>query len=155
MDYQNLINEYAAGPELLRKAVAGMSNAQLDAAPIAGKWTTRQVICHIADTEPLYGERMKRVIAENDPTFFAVDPDTFAARLAYGLRSVEEELQVVDATRRQMTRILRSLTPADFQRIGKHSEDGPMTLLTLLERITRHLPHHVKFIEEKRQHLGG
>ena len=32
-----------------------------------------------------------------------------------------------------------------------HSEDGPITLRTLLERITNHIPHHVQFIEEKRR----
>lgn len=109
MDYQTLINEYALGPELLRAAVAGMSNAELDAVPIPGKWSTRQVVCHIADSDPLYVERMKRVIAEDRPTFFAIDPEVFAARLGYHVRNVEEELQAVAAMRRQMT-----LTSRDF-----------------------------------------
>jgi hypothetical protein len=53
-----------------------------------------------------------------------------------------------------MARILRSLTEKDFQRIGHHSEDGPLTLETLLQRITEHIPHHVRFIKEKRELLG-
>jgi hypothetical protein len=35
-----------------------------------------------------------------------------------------------------------------------HSADGPVTLLTLLDRITRHIPHHIRTIEEKRAALG-
>lgn len=154
MDYQKLIDHYAAGAEALRKAVAGMSNAQLDAAPVAGKWSTRQVVCHITDFEPVYTDRMKRVIAENEPSFFGGDPDIFASRLAYDRRDVEEELQLMDVVRRQMLRILRSLEPADFQRIGHHSEAGPLSLATLLDRVTGHVPHHIRFIEEKRQVLG-
>jgi hypothetical protein len=41
-----LIEDYLAGPQLLRKAVAGMSQDQLVARPIPGTWSTLEVICH-------------------------------------------------------------------------------------------------------------
>ncbi|MCY2987525.1 MAG: DinB family protein [Planctomycetota bacterium] len=75
MDYAQLIDDYLAGPKKLRAAVAGMNAEQLDARPIPGKWSTKQVICHIADFEPVYLDRMKRVIAENEPTLFSGDPN--------------------------------------------------------------------------------
>jgi hypothetical protein len=50
-----------------------------------------------------------------------------------------------------MARILRALKPEDFQRQGGHSRDGVLTLKVLLQRITAHIPHHVRFIEEKRR----
>jgi uncharacterized damage-inducible protein DinB len=153
--YASLIDQYAAGAELLREAVAGMTPVQLDAAPIPGKWSTRQVVCHIADFEPVYADRMKRVIAEQEPIFFGGDPDLFAARLAYEQRDVEEELQLVQAVRSHVARILWTLAPDDFKRQGRHSEDGPHSLETLLERITEHIPHHVRFIEAKREAAGA
>ena len=58
MKISTRIEEYLAGPESLRCAIEGMSAAELDAAPIPGKWSTRQVICHIADFEPVYADRM-------------------------------------------------------------------------------------------------
>ncbi|MFH1302870.1 MAG: DinB family protein, partial [Planctomycetota bacterium] len=67
MDVTKRIEEYLAGPDELRQAIAGMSAAEIDAAPIPGKWSTRQIICHIADFEPVYADRMKRVIAEENP----------------------------------------------------------------------------------------
>lgn len=60
--YASLIDEHAAGPERLRQVVAGMSNEQLDAAPIPGKWSTRQVVCHIADFEPVYVDSIRVTI---------------------------------------------------------------------------------------------
>lgn len=153
MRRQQLINEYAAGPEQLRQAVAGMSEAQLDAAPIPGRWSTRQVVSHIADFELVYADRIKRVIATDEPELLSGCPDAFAARLAYDQRDVKEELQLIEAVRRHEARILRSLDIEDFQRIGLHSEDGPLSLETLLRRIEGHIPHHVKFIEEKRKAL--
>lgn len=149
----DIIRQYEEGGRLLREAIAGMTPEQLDARPIPGKWSTRQVICHIADFEPIYADRMKRVIAEDGPTLFGGDPDLFAARLAYDARDVEEELALIDATRRHVARILRTLKPEDFQRVGNHTEDGPISLETLLRRITGHIPHHIRFIEEKRAAL--
>lgn len=155
MQYTELIEEYVAGSQLIRQAVSGMTTDQLDSTPIAGKWSTRQVVCHIADFEPVYADRMKRVIAEIRPTFFGGDPDVFAARLAYDQRDLEEELQLIETVRQQMTRILKTLSPEDFQRTGNHSEDGSISLETLIRRITNHIPHHIRFIEEKRQAIGA
>src|SRR3982751_4295751 len=154
MHYQDLIDRYIAGPELLQRAVQGMSEEQLDAKPIAGKWSTRQVVCHLADFEPICADRMKRVIAEQCPTFFGGDPDTFAAHLAYEHRSVGTELSLLTAVRQQVTAILRELKAEDFQRVGNHSDAGRMTLEDLLRNIGNHVPHHIRFIDEKRKALG-
>ena len=96
----------------------------------------------------------RRVIAENEPTLFSGDPDRFATTLAYDHRNMSVELDFIALARKHMGPILRSLKPGDFQRRGIHSEAGPITLETLLTNITNHIPHHVKFIEEKRAALA-
>jgi hypothetical protein len=154
MKYTALIEQYAAGPKLLREKTAGMTREQLLARPVAGKWSTLEVVCHLADFEVVYADRLKRVIADNEPTMFGGDPDTFASRLAYHDRDLAEELALIEACRASTARILRTLSDADFARVGKHSEAGPLSLATLLERVTGHLPHHAKFIDEKRAALS-
>ena len=153
LSHARLIDEYLRGPQLLRQAIAGMTREQLLAHPVPGKWSTLEVVCHIADFEPVYGDRMKRALAENEPTIFGGDPDKFAAKLAYHQRDVETELCLIECVRKQMAAILRSVPEHDFQRTARHSVDGPLTLRTLLERITGHIPHHLPFITEKRQAL--
>jgi uncharacterized damage-inducible protein DinB len=150
----SLIDAYLAGPAQLRSAVKGMSRDQLVAQPIAGKMSTLEVVCHIADFEPVYADRMKRVIALDNPTLLGADENRFRAALAYHQRDVEEELAIVERTRSQLARILRTLPETTLERVGTHSERGPMTLEKLLTTITGHIPHHVKFIHEKRQALG-
>jgi hypothetical protein len=152
-EIEKLLAAYAAGPQLLRAAVAGMTAEQLRSRPVPGRWSTLEVLCHLADTEALYALRMKRVIAEQEPALMAMDPDAWQRRLACHERDAEEELGQVELIRSQMGRILRTLSAADFQRRGMHTEAGPLTLETLLRRITDHLPHHVRFIEEKRRAL--
>ena len=127
-----------------------MTPDQIDAAPVPGKWSTRQIVCHLADFEPVYSVRMKHVIAEDKPSFAGGFHQQFAENLAYDQRDIEEELTMIEVTRNQMSRILRSLLPETFERTGIHSVEGPMTLGELLKRITKHIPHHVQFIEEKR-----
>ncbi len=153
MNHTALIAKYLAGPAALRQAIVGMTPAQLNAAPIPGKWSTRQVICHIADFEPVYADRIKRVIAEDEPLLMSGDPDQFAAKLAYDQRDLDTELQLIEIVRRHLAGILRTLPAETFQRAGQHSRDGLLTIETLLTRITGHIPHHVQTIAEKRAAL--
>lgn len=154
MNVDSLIIDYEAGPQMLNESLAGMTREQLLAHPVAGKWSTHEVVCHLADTEMLYADRIKRVLAESEPTLFGMDPDIHVPRLACKERVVEDELRLIELVRAQIGHILRSLKPADFQRVGHHTEAGPLTLQTLLERVTNHIPHHVRFIQEKRAALG-
>jgi hypothetical protein len=153
-DHTELINLYVAGPQLLRHAVSGMSHEQLVARPVPGKWSALEVVCHIGDFDPILADRMKRVIAEDRPQLLGADEKHFATALAYHQRDVEEELTIIERTREQMARILRTLPAEAFRRTGVHNERGELTLEKLVTMATNHIPHHVKFIEEKRKALG-
>jgi hypothetical protein len=150
----SLIANYLDGVRLLREAVAGMSRQQLLARPVAGKWSTLEVVCHLADFEPILADRMKRVIAEDRPQLLGADESRFASALAYHERNLEEELALIEHTRSQLARILRTLPVEALSRVGVHNERGPRTLEQLLTGATNHIPHHVQFIQEKRQALA-
>lgn len=154
MSVRELIEQYRAGPKLLHQVLAGMSRERLLARPIPGKWSTLEVVCHLSDFELVYADRMKRVVVEHEPKLLNGNPDLFAAGLAYDHREMAEELTLIETIRGQMARILRTLEKEDFQRRGVHSTDGPLTLQTLLERATQHIPHHVRFIEQKRRAMS-
>src|SRR5438132_10381589 len=124
MKYDALVNDYAAGAQALREAVRGMTREQVLARPVPGKWSTLEVVCHIADFEIVGADRIKRVIAEDKPTLPDGDEKIFAARLAYQQRELEEELQLIGSIRAQVARILRTLSDDDFARIGNHTAAG-------------------------------
>ena len=152
-DIPTLIDQYSSGSELLRGVMERAKHVDLDARPVEGKWSIREVVCHLADTEIIYADRMKRVIVEENPTFFEADPGLFSAALHCRQRPVGNEMNVVEAVRAHLFPVLLSCDASDFRRTGVHSLDGQMTLQTLLERITGHLPHHVAFIDEKLRRL--
>jgi hypothetical protein len=150
----SLTKSYLDGVQTLRQGVAGMSRQQLLARPVAGKWSALEVVCHLADFEPVYADRMKRIIALDRPSLLGADENRFAATLAYHERELEEELLIIDGTRPQMARILRTLPAEVLSRVGVHNERGPQTLEQLLTAAIGHIRHHVKFIQEKRRALG-
>lgn len=149
MDIALLLTMYAAGPTGLRQTLEKIQDSELDQRPIADTWSIRQVVCHLADTEIVYADRMKRVLVEDNPTVFAWCPNKSIQDEYCRNRSVADELAVITATRRHISSILKNQDVECWQRTAVHSQDGPMTLETLLERITEHIPHHIRFIEQK------
>ena len=140
----------------MRAAVAGLTRVTTFglAWPVAGKdESTLEVVCHLADFEPIMADRMKRVIAEDNPTLLGADENRFLAALVYHDRDLEEELTIIDQTRGQMARILRKLPESALQRTGTHNERGQLTLERLLALAINHIPHHVAFIRQKREAL--
>jgi hypothetical protein len=156
MDSQATIDAYLGGTEVLRQAVAGMTPEQLVARPIPGRWSTLEVVCHLADFEPIYADRMKRVIATDRPLMLSAGREAFARSLAYHGRDIDEELALIDVTRKQMARILRDVSQDTWERVGIYRHEGQeeeRSLRRLLEIITEHIPHHAAFIAEKRRAL--
>jgi hypothetical protein len=149
-----LIEKHLAGIGLVRKAIAGMTSDQLRARPVPGKWSTLEVVCHLVDSDQAWIHRMKRVIAEEKPLLIGYDEARFPIALGYQDRNVEEELSLLEAGRRQMAGILRALPAEALGRTGVHSERGLVTLEQMLVVENDHIPHHVKFIHDKRRGLG-
>lgn len=150
MDPQQLLSDYSLGPGVLRQTLQGIPEHQLDTSPIVDAWSVRQVVCHLADAEIVYADRMKRALVEDNPTVFEWSPDDSVRDDFCRHRQIGDELAVIASTRRHITSILVHQDVESWQRTAVHSKDGPLTLETLLERITHHIPHHVKFIEQKR-----
>jgi uncharacterized damage-inducible protein DinB len=154
MNPSEMIDAYVAGIQTLRQAVAGLTREQVRARPVAGKWSTLEVVCHLADCGQAYSDRMKRILAEERPLLIAFDETRYATALAYQERDLEEELSVFDLTRRQMARILRAAPAAAWPRQGVHSEAGLRSLEQFLVSEINHVQHHIRFILEKRKALG-
>lgn len=149
-----LTEAYLAGVGELRAAIAGMTREQMLARPVPGKWSTLEVVAHLADFDPVYAERMKRVIALERPSFLEADETLFARSLAYHERDAEDELALMDLTRRQMVRTLRTLPDAALARVGVHTTRGERTLADLINGVIDHVRSHLPHIAEKRRALG-
>jgi len=150
-----LIDEYQAGAELLRKSVSGMTGEEIRLRPVAGKWSTLEVVCHVGDCEQFFADRMKRTLAMSRPLLLGADGWLYPEAVCYHGRDLDEELGLVVLTRAQMARILRLVPEEAWARTAVHSESGLLTLRQLLMHAIGHLKHHIGFIEEKRRVLAA
>ncbi len=152
---QTMIDDYAAGADALQKAIVGLSEDELNAIPLPGTWSIRQIVLHLSDAELVMSDRMKRVIAEDKPALEAYDESLFVQRLGYELADAELAAELFELSRHQMTAILQRLKLSDFAREGIHSERGPVSLANLLAGAVGHLEHHLRFLRDKRQMIGN
>jgi uncharacterized damage-inducible protein DinB len=151
---RSFIEAYAQGADVPAGALAGLSAADLDAYPVPGTWSIRQILVHLMDSDLIGAFRMKRVIALDNPTLLNYDESAFANRLAYATTDVEPTCQVFRLNRLLMAEILRGLPEEAFARVGQHSEQGPLSLRQLVDTYIEHLDHHMKFLRQKRAMLG-
>ncbi len=151
---RDLIDAYAAGASRPADALIGLSGADLDARPGPGRWSIRELVVHLADSDLIGGERMKRVIAMSRPRLLAYDDNAFVAELDYTAQDPALCAELFRLHRLQVAAILRRLPDEAFERVGDHSDDGPVSLADLVGKYTRHLAHHLAFLEGKRRALG-
>lgn len=154
---RSFIELYAAGSQKLPEAIHGLSVQDMqrvppaEAAPQIGQWSIHQIIIHLADSELVYAERMRRVVAEKEPPLVAFDQDRWAEALAYLDQPVEGAVTMVEMIRRQTAAMLRALPDEAFSRRGIHNQAGPLMLRDLVIDATEHMDHHLKFIAAKRR----
>ena len=146
----DLISAYEQGVLELQLAVAGMTVEQLRSRPVAGRWSTLEVVCHVADCEQFFADRMKRTVAMDRPLLLGADGFRYPEPLHYEDHDLGEELDLVAVTRQQMARTLRLVAPDDWRRTAVHSETGLVTPRQLLLHAVNHLRHHLRFVAEKR-----
>ena len=154
----SIIDHYEAAAEKVSLAIRNLTPDDMHCAPDpaanVGKWTIHQVVIHIADAEAAFADRIRRIIAEDNPTLYAWDENLFAANLFYEKQSAEDAADLIRLTRQQTARILRAAGESALARKGNHSERGPVTAGSTVELSTSHLNHHVKFIHDKRANMG-
>jgi len=157
---RDLIDQYAGGGEKLSQAIRGLTREDLlaavpgDAGPQAGKWTIQQVVIHCLDSEMVSTDRLKRMIAEENPTLIGYDENKYVAALSYNEQDAGEAVAIIDATRKLFANVLRHLPPSAWQRRGTHNERGPLTVASYLKEVVDHLDHHIGFIHAKRAAMG-
>jgi uncharacterized damage-inducible protein DinB len=149
-----VIERYVAGGVLLAYATSGLSHEHETARVGPGTWSIAELVAHLLDADLVLADRMKRVIAEDEPMLLAFDENRWIERLNSRSMPVEEAVNLLAAHRHWMTRVLRTCSDAEFNRAGIHSEAGRKTLADLVAGAVSHVDHHLRFLFAKRATLG-
>jgi len=151
---EKLVALYENGIGDLQSLAARMTPEQAQARPIEGKWSTLEVVAHLAGTEIYFSDRIERTIALERPLLMGVDERPYADRVGFQELDLGEELALFAALRRHVARVLKRQPAEAWYRAGVHSEAGVVTVRQLVFQAVRHLNHHLPFIADKRKALG-
>jgi len=151
---QAALAEIEQTPTKLRAAVHGLSDSQLDTPYRPDGWTVRQVVHHMPDSHMNAYVRFKMALTEDSPTIKTYEEARWAELPDTKSTPLEVSLTLLDSMHNRWVRLLRSLTPEQWNRTYRHPELGPMTLEKVLALYAWHGPHHVAHITELRKRMS-
>jgi uncharacterized damage-inducible protein DinB len=137
--------------EAIRSAIAGVSDAQLSQPESRGKWSLRHVVQHLADSELVWGYRLRIVLAQERPPLTGYDQDLWSERLHYEQAPIVDALDRFAVLRRSNLRLLADASPGDLQRVGVHAERGEESVGHMLRLYAGHDLLHLRQLARIRQ----
>ena len=149
-EIEELLERFRRGPEVVAVAITGAAGRKLDHHPAPGKWSVRQILCHLLDAELVGATRFRRVIAEEKPRLEDYDQDAWANGLHYEQRRVSNVMELFRKLRAANHALLSELSEKDFARTGDHAARGVVTLRDLLVLYVEHTEAHAAQMQEAR-----
>lgn len=131
----------------LRHAVAGVAAERLAKPEAPDKWSVRQVLAHLADSDLVFGWRLRMALAHDRPPIQGYDQDLWAAHLHYDEVDVEQALQVFGTLRRWNLRLLKRASSEERERVGVHAERGEESVAHMMKLYAGHDTLHLHQIE--------
>lgn len=144
-----LLQKYRTGHQAVVDALANLRDEELDRSSAADDWTPRQIVHHIADSEMTSAIRLRKLVAEDNPTIEGYDEKVFAESLTRD-RPIEPSLEAVRWARESTMQILDRLTEDEWKKAGTHTELGPYSVERWLEVYAAHCHDHADQIKKTR-----
>lgn len=151
---KTFIEDIARTPAKMRAAVKQLSETQMDTAYRPGGWTVRQVAHHVPDSHLNAYVRFKLALTEDEPTIKPYAEDRWAELADTKSTPIEVSLTMLDSLHDRWVRLLRSLSPGDWQRTFRHPEMGVMNLERTLALYSWHGRHHAAHVTSLRERNG-
>jgi hypothetical protein len=148
-----LIHQYGDGYNEVIRALDNFPTESLGAHPIPGKWSAREIVHHLGDSETTSAIRIRKLLVEDDPLIQGYDQDHFASRLRYNERDMAPALEAFRCARETTMQLLPLLSEDDWQRSGTHTESGRYTLEDWLRIYAAHAHNHAAQIHRLRDAL--
>jgi DinB family protein len=135
----------ASTPRELRRLADRIGSARITDAPAPGKWSARDLLCHLADCEIVFAFRLRQALAEDHHVVQPFDQNRWA--LTYGAADADAALATFATIRRWNLTLLETVTPEQSAKRVTHPERGEMTFEAIVETMGGHDLNHVKQLE--------
>lgn len=145
------IDVLAATDAALHAAVHGLSREQLATREAPGKWSITHVLQHLADSELVWGWRLRMVLSHDRPVITGYDQDAWADKLDYEHANAELAMKDFATLRAANLRLVQRASPADLDRVGLHAERGEESVRHMMRLYAGHDLLHLQQIERIRR----
>ena len=144
-----LVVRYKDGYRVVTAALAGATEAELDARPASGAWTAREIVHHLADSEMTSAVRLRLLVAEDHAEIRPYDQELFARTLHYD-RPIATSMLAFQAARASTSDLLDRLSEAQWAKVGTHPEHDRYSVERWLEVYAAHAHNHADQIRRAR-----
>jgi hypothetical protein len=142
---RNARDVIASTPQELRRVTDRIGDGRLTTPRAPGKWSARDILCHLADCEIVFAFRLRQALAEDHHVIQPFDQDRWAR--TYETADAEDALATFTAVRRWNMALLKTLTPEQCARRLTHPERGEMSFDVIVETMGGHDLNHLKQLE--------
>ena len=139
----------AATPRQIARLVKGVSKKKLARRTAPDKWSVTEILAHLADSELVYGFRIRLILEGGVPTLQGTNQDAWAKFSNYATHDPVLSLEALHVTRGQTVRLLKSLQRGSWDFYGMHSERGKETVTRVVEMLAGHDINHMMQIRER------
>jgi hypothetical protein len=133
-------------PITIARLIRNSDNAALERSPAPGKWSIRDILCHLADCEITFAFRLRQTAAEAHHRIQPFDQDAWAS--PYAKLDARDALESFAALRRWNMLFIRAVGVEAESKPVQHPERGEMTFKTIVETMAGHDINHLRQIED-------
>lgn len=142
LDNRDPISVIGSTSAELTRILNSLPADRVTAAPVPGKWSARDILAHLADTEIVFAYRLRQALAEDHHVIQPFDQDVWSK--TYGAFDAASALAVFAAVRAWNLTLICSMSAADLARPATHPERGTMTVQTIVETMGGHDVNHLR-----------
>ena len=120
-----------------------LNNSKILDRPLRDKWNIHEQIAHLARYQPVFIDRIRKILAMDEPYFEAYraeDDDEFEIYCAF---TTYELLKKISSDREVIYHLITHLPPDKLERIGTHPKYGKLSILDWTEFFLLHEAHHL------------
>jgi uncharacterized damage-inducible protein DinB len=147
----------AETPGRLQSLVAGATARELAWTTSPARWSIRQIVAHLADTELVGAWRVRSVLAADGIALQPFDQNEWAAAFKYENADAAAAAALFGVVRTATLALLRTVAPERLEHAGIHGERGRETVSHIMRMYTGHDLNHLgqieRLLDEARQGL--
>ena len=135
----------AQTPQRIAALTADLTPAQLRTPPAPGEWSANDVLAHLRSCADIWGDCIKRLLAEDHPTLRAINPTAWIKQTDYPDLAFRPSQRAFDTQRAELLALLESVAPEAWSRAATVTGAGaPLTksVRDYVERMARHERAH-------------